>query len=323
MKKKIVGITGAAGYVGRRLIAHLVTQDWIESIITLDLRPVEPAPKVISHRVDITEQETVRAILAEHGVTHLVHAAFAINPPEGNETAMRFTNLDGSLSVIRAARNLVDHLTFISSVAVYGYRPGLPMPTPESAEVRPTMLYGKHKLEVERYLKQRIGNPFTTERPTIKSAVIRLAAVVGEHGAVHSQLRALTEQPFFVLSDGGKALTQAIHEDDAAHLISSVIQQDAEGVYNGAASDSASWSDVGRLTTLRNVSLPRFVLNSMTHLNGRLPALTGFTRDVVDLFSETLVVDNQLAQAKLGWRPRFGTCDAFYQMFRALNVARL
>jgi len=105
-------------------------------------------------------------------------------------------------------------------------------------------------------------------------------------------------------------------------LIGKLLEQDASGIFNGAADDSAAWAAIGGLSSRPIVSMPRAVLNQMTRLNTTLPALNGFTREIVDLFAESLVVDNSAARTQLAWTPRYSTLAAFQQMFAALGTAR-
>lgn len=319
--RKVVCVTGAAGYLGSQVIRLLAKQPWVEQVVAIDLRAVPPMSGVISHQLNIMDAAALRAILVEHGVTHLVHAAFQITPQNGDIQQMRLNNVQGSLEVFRCALNLVDHLTFISSVSVYGYHPGYGSPLTETMPTQPTMEYARHKLQAESALRILRHLPYPEGLRT-HTAVIRFSAIVGPEGAQVSNLRALTANPFFIVADGGTARTQGLHETDAAALVASVIRQNADGVFHGTPSDHASWSEIGHLSNRPVVSLPRVVLNQMTRLNTVLPALAGFTRDVVDLFSETLVADNSHTRAQLGWEPRYSTCDSFYEMFRALGTAR-
>ena len=123
---------------------------------------------------------------------------------------MRASNVDGSKQVIlRAMEYGIEHLTFLSSVSVYGYRPSQLMRLNEEASQHPTTVYGQHKVEVERYLHEQ-----QRHYPRTHVAVVRPSAVLGPRGRSRSTLRALIAQPVFVTSNGGRALTQAIHEDD-------------------------------------------------------------------------------------------------------------
>lgn len=311
---KVIAVTGAAGYLGQTLVAYLEKQPWVERIICLDLKPLPGRERVISYQMDVREFSFLRAIFAEHAVTHLVHAAFMVSQPPGSTPQQMYAvNVEGSQSVFQNAIGYgVDHILFVSSVAVYGYRVGHSLGLREDAPHLPTMLYGQHKAEVERQLK-RLAEDF----PRVKIAVVRPTAVVGPLGRTLSPLRALTAQPVFVLSNSGKALTQALHEQDAAALLSAVVERDLSGVFNAAPNDCASWAEIARLTRLPTLSLPRSALNFATRLNTVLPALQGFTRDVVDLFSESLVVDNTLLRQVTGWMPRHTTREAFAQLFGA------
>jgi len=320
---KIVAVTGAAGYLGSRLLAYLTTQPWVAQIIALDQKPLanNSSGRIHAYQVDVSDAEALAAIFARHSVTHLVHAAFLlVQPPDMSESAMRAANVDGSRCVIETAlRHGVQQIVFVSSVAIYGYLPGHPARVREDALLRPTMIYGKHKAAVETILHE-LGSAY----PAARIAIPRLAAVVGAAGRDYSHLRALTAQPVFVVANGGRALTQAIHEDDAAELIGTLLEQDASGIFNGAADDSAAWAAIGGLSSRPIVSMPRAVLNQMTRLslNTTLPALNGFTREIVDLFAESLVVDNSAARTQLAWTPRYSTLAAFQQMFAALGTAR-
>jgi nucleoside-diphosphate-sugar epimerase len=319
---KVVAITGAAGYLGGLLVDYLSVQPWVERIIAVDAKPVYASERVIAYQMELVDKASFRALLGEHAVSHVVHAAFQILPGSNDTLAkVRERNVRSSNTVIIAADNKVEHITFVSSVSVYGYRPGLPQRLLESDQVLPTMDYARQKVEIEEAMQVVQRGTFHSRVDT-KAAVVRMAAIAGPRGAQFSNLRALTAQPAFVLSNGGHARTQAIHEQDAVSLIGAVVEQDADGCFNGAPDDWATWADIAELTTRRAVSFPRMFLNQVTRLNSMLPALNGFNRDVVALFSESLVVDNGWARDRLGWAPRYSTCDAFYQMFRALGTAR-
>ncbi len=74
-----VAITGAAGYIGQRLLHHLVQEPNIEHIVALDIRP--PAfehPKITFVRHDVTHP--MSELFVQHGVAMAVHLAFVVAP---------------------------------------------------------------------------------------------------------------------------------------------------------------------------------------------------------------------------------------------------
>ena len=316
---KIIAITGAAGYLGRVLIPHLLNQPWVERIIALDTQHVLADGRVISHSLDVREVSSLRAILAEHGVTHFVHAAFIINKPtDMSIDYMRSINVDGSQLALKTAFELgMEQVIFMSSVSVYGYRGGNPALVHEQHRSWPNMLYAQHKMQVEAYLRD-----LEPHYPDTRTLVIRPTAIAGPQGRTVSPLLALIAQPFFVLSNGGRARTQAVHEDDLARLISRGLEVNAAGLFNAAPDDHVTWAEIAALSRRPPLSLPRPILNIAARFSPFIPDLNGFTREIVDYFSESLVVDNTLAKEKLGWTPRFGTLDAFGQLFGVKQPSR-
>jgi UDP-glucose 4-epimerase len=309
---KIIALTGAAGYLGSVLIDYLRAQEWVERIIAIDVKPIPSDGRVLSYCTDVRDGSLLKAIFAEHGVTNVIHAAFIITPPRGmTASQMRSANFDSSKQVFHAAfETHTRQIVFISSCSVYGYHTANPQNMREDDELRPTMLYGHHKVAVEQHLNSEGRN-----YPATHIAIVRPVAIVGPRGQSLSPLRALTAQKIFILANGGAARTQAIHELDVTALIARLVETNLGGTFNAAPDDYATWNEIGKLSGLPNISLPRPFLNFATRFNTILPALHGFDRDVVDLFSESLVCDNTAARSQLGWVPRYRTKEAFAQLF--------
>lgn len=293
-------------------MAHLGRQPWVDRIIAIDNKPVVPDSRVIAHMLDVREASSLRAILAEHGVTHLVHGAFIVSQAPGMSAEhMRSINVDGSQGTLKAAYELgLEQAIFLSSVSVYGYRGGNPPLIGEDHRLWPNMVYAQHKMQVENFIHE-----LEQRFPDTRTTIIRPAAVAGPLGRVVSPLNAIVAQPFFLLSNGGRARTQAIHEEDLASLVVRAVELDAVGTFNAAPTDHASWAEVAALSRRTPLALPRPLLNFAARFHTLIPELRGFTREIVDYFSESLVVDNSAARQSLGWLPQHTTLEAFGQLF--------
>src|SRR5438046_4752548 len=78
-------VTGGAGFIGSNLIQHIIDRPEIEKLINLDsltyaghlanLESVTRHPKYIFEKVDLRDKPAVLRVLAEHGVTHVLHLA--------------------------------------------------------------------------------------------------------------------------------------------------------------------------------------------------------------------------------------------------------
>ena len=313
--RKIIAVTGAAGYLGSRLIAYLTRQPWVERIIAFDLLPTPADGRVISYQFNVRDSQALRPILTEHGVTNFVHAAFVINRPAGwTADQMLAANVYTANDAFKAAFAAgIEHLTFISSVAVYGYLPDHHTHLLETARLNASMAYARYKVIIESNLFGLVSRQY----PHAKLAVARMAAIAGQIGRERSPLAALGKPPLFVTVNGGHAETQAIHEDDAASLIGTIVKQDAAGIFHGAPDDSRTWSEIGQLTGRRTVSVPRRVLRLIARMSPLLPALHGLTPEIVDLLAYSLTVDNRATRERLNWTPHYTTSETFSHLFGA------
>lgn len=316
---KVIAVTGAAGYFGQVLTNHLLAQPWVERVIALDLREMQSHRRLISYRVDTRESNLLRAILAEHGVTHFVHAAFFVNPPAGmSEEQHRANNIDGAQFAIRNALEFgVEQFVFISSVAVYGYHPHTPQNVPETFRLYPNWTYGKQKVAVEAFLSE-YGKHF----PGTIRTTIRPTAIIGRLGRQYSALRELIKRNVFIVSNRGRALTQAVHEDDCADLVIRALNRGVPGTYHAAPDDSISWEQIGGLTGLPIVRMPRPVLEFLPHLKALFPAVRELNDEIISYLSESLTVSNHTARRDLGWKPTYTSADAFRELFTTVPPDR-
>jgi nucleoside-diphosphate-sugar epimerase len=149
-------VTGALGCIGAWAVCHLFKQG--ERVVSFDigdhrhrldllLTPEEQAALTFE-RGDLTDPEQVVAAFKAHGVTHVIHLA-ALQVPfcKANPILGAQVNVVGTVNVFEAARQTgVSHLTYASSIAVYGppeeYPPGL---IAHDAPMAPRTLYGVYK----------------------------------------------------------------------------------------------------------------------------------------------------------------------------------
>ncbi len=225
-------VTGSGGCLGSWVVKHLVDRG--ERCVALDrerdperLRRIageERLAEVVSLAGDIVEEGLLAGVVAEHGVTRIVHlAALQIPFVAADPIGGSLVNVVGTLRVLEAARSRsgpVRGLVYASSAAVFG--PG----------GRPATLYGVFKVaneESARIYAEDYGVPSIGVRPwaifgpgrdqglTAAPTLAMKAAVLGE--AYHI--------PF-----GGRVDLQ--YADDAARTFVELARLDARGaaVYN-------------------------------------------------------------------------------------------
>ena len=151
MDGPIVLITGAAGYVGRFCVRHLLAAGY--GVVALDRRAAALDPRIQSTFGDIADRPLVERLLEEHAVEVVLHLAADKSVADSMAAPgphLR-NNVCGSLALLEAmlARG-VKKIVFSSSAAVYGTPERLPVD--EQARLAPDNPYGAGKVMVEQAL---------------------------------------------------------------------------------------------------------------------------------------------------------------------------
>jgi UDP-glucose 4-epimerase len=149
-------VTGGAGYIGSQMVYQLV--DSGERVVVLDNLSTgfdwalpSGVPAVVG---DVGDARLLDTLIAEHGVSAIIHFAASVVVPESVADPLRYyrNNTVNSRSLIEAAvRGGVEHFIFSSTAAVYGEPDQVPIA--EDAPTRPMSPYGSSKLMVEIMLR--------------------------------------------------------------------------------------------------------------------------------------------------------------------------
>lgn len=139
MARSAVLVTGAAGFIGHATAQRLLARG--ETVVGIDIVNdyYDPALKEARlatlagdsaftfHRMDIADATAVRALVADHGITRVVHLAAqaGVRHSIENPFAYERSNLAGHLAVMEACRHQrgFEHLVYASSSSVYGDKP--------------------------------------------------------------------------------------------------------------------------------------------------------------------------------------------------------
>ncbi len=149
-------VTGGAGYIGSQMAYQLV--DSGERVVVLDNLSTgfdwAIPPGVPAVAGDVGDARLLDALVAEHGVSAIIHFAASVVVPESVADPLRYyrNNTVNSRSLIEAAvRGGVEHFIFSSTAAVYGEPDRVPIA--EDAPTRPMSPYGSSKLMAEIILR--------------------------------------------------------------------------------------------------------------------------------------------------------------------------
>lgn len=248
-KQLTVAVTGAGGFLGRRVVEALCADDAVARVVGFDLAPASfDHPKVVVDALDVRDP-AIAGRLA--GVDVLVHLAFVMDPIK-NETLMRDINVNGTQNVLKAAGGAgVGKVVYTSSAVVYGAHPDNRIPLTEDAPLRANLdfSYAAHKLEVE-YVLQEIAAEF----PQLSMTVFRPAIVFGP-GVDNAWSHAL-ELPLLFGVQGHAPPLQFVHPSDVAAAVHFAATGDIPGVFNLAAEGSLSPEEMMSIVDRRRIDIP-------------------------------------------------------------------
>ncbi len=145
-------ITGAGGFVGRHLSAHLAAAEPEAALIGTTLLPEERVHPALSEsqRVNLVDEQATRALVADcrpDAIYHLAAQAFVPRSFDDPWETLE-NNIRAQLNIIRAclALQLRPRILVVSSAEIYGAATAAQLPMDESAPIRPTNPYSVSKV---------------------------------------------------------------------------------------------------------------------------------------------------------------------------------
>lgn len=219
-------VTGASGFVGRRVVQHLSSHGHrVRALVRrLPREAFDPAVEVAIG--DLSQPDSYTAALS--GISAVVHAALTENlADEPQATSTLFQQ-----SVRRGVRKFVH----FSSIAVYG-NPPLEIVTEETEPIPSADAYSRTKLAIEESLRATSAG--------IQIAVLRLGCVYGPGGGWWTEgLLNQMRRGNLILVDSGAGTANLIHVSDVAVLVAEVLERSGPPfeVFNVTDGMPLAWS---------------------------------------------------------------------------------
>ena len=296
---KAVAITGAAGYIGNRLLQELEGNEEQSKLVAFDTRPLAfPIHNVAAYRQDVTE--SIEDNLYSHRVSTLIHLAFDARRGRNRREvgAIRQSNLDALKSVLDSCvRAQVRHFIYLSSHTVYGAHRDNPVPLTDKSPLRPSpdFPYGYDKFVSEELIQE-----FAEQHQDLEVTILRPSIVLGPN-AGNSISRGLFRPMLLGVLDYNPPL-QFLYEDDLARVLAIIIDRKVTGVFNVAGEGVVFYRELADIIKSKLLSLPALLAYPLAQLTWNLGIQRDSTAPGLDLVRYPIVLDTGKLRETTGYR---------------------
>ena len=328
-----VVVTGAAGPLGRRVVALALADPSVEHVVAIDRTgaALPTGTRVTPISMELTHPDLKAALEGAEAVVHLgVSEPFdaAAGPDAGLDGSGAATGgVDATRAVLDAATAAgVRTMVVLSSAMVYGAWPNNPVPLTEDAPLRPdpALRFAIEKAEIERlageWREERgaHGDTFATV------AVLRPTIAVARESS--SWLGRSPWSPAGVQLHDEEPPAQFVHLDDLASAVDLARREHLDGPFNVAPD---GWIPAEQLRALSGPA-PRLHLPvALAERLGAARLMFGLSRMPASVLPYTrcswVVANDRLRAA--GWEPTHSNEEAFVEadeggMIASLNPKR-
>jgi UDP-glucose 4-epimerase len=307
MKGRVL-VTGASGFIGKRLVAALAKDGWLVRAAARDPSLLTAAGVEAAQMPDLMQPADWSPLL--DGVTHVVHLAGIAHAP-GTLPDADYTRINAEAvgKLAQAARGKIERFVFMSSVRAQA---GLSAdhPITERDRPAPTDAYGRAKLAAEKLL----AVPFTVLRP----AVVYGKDVKGNIAALATLARTAMPLPFGGLTNRRSLLAL----DNLVSAVALVLEAEAARNETFLVADKEPISVADLVAAMRE-GLGRSPHLVKVPLGGvkRLLKTVGREADWERIAGDFVVDASKLMG--IGWQPEVETRAGIARMMRAENGSAL
>ncbi len=313
-----MAVTGAAGFLGARLIAALEDDDRISRIVAVDVGAVSTrGHKTRSYEIDLTEptaEVRIAEIFAAERVDSVVHLAFLASPTHATAWAHELESV-GTMQLTVAARHAqVRKFILWSHTWLYGAHPSNPNFLTENHPLRaPTdEPYFADKIEAEEQARK-LGH----RAPGVIVTILRTAPILGPN--VHNAFTRYLDRKLVPTAMGFDPLVQFVHEADVIAALHLAVLRDAKGPFNIVGEGVLPLSTAIKLAGRIAVPIPHPIAESI----GAIGWAAQLVREPA-AFQKYLrflcVADGTKARDVLGFRPAYTSREALLALVNAQRM---
>lgn len=213
-------ITGASGFVGRRLVSALARRQPSTRLRLFDSKPFPDASLPSIDQVCGSVEDPVAVASAMKDVTHVVHLAAKVTPDAKDIHALERANVLGTRNVVQAAADVgCGYLLHVSSAGVYG-PPRAGPAFLETDTPNPRSPYQLTKLQAEREIE-------AIAQDGVVWNIVRPAGIYGAGSHLELPAYRRIQQQRIAIETKGGVVVHPTHVSDVVGALIALLEQPA------------------------------------------------------------------------------------------------
>jgi len=204
-------VSGASGFIGRRLIERLVRRGDLVTALTRSGEFSNSQVKVV--RGDLTYPDFVFSD-DEYDIVYHLAAAW---PGEKDKKIQRKVNYDGTVNLFSKVKDKAKFIVYVSGLGIFG--DPKEKTVDENSTPSPTTEYAKIRLEAQKYLED------ACKQQGIPFSVAYLGDVYGNGGWFKSVMVDRLKKGSFRIPGSGKYYRSFIHVDDVISALVTIAEK--------------------------------------------------------------------------------------------------
>lgn len=295
-------VTGAAGWVGRKLVARLADRNDVD-LVASDVRAAFEGCLAL----DVRDAAAVHDAL--EGADVVVHLAAVVDPPPGmTRETQHAIDVGGTRHVLDACLEQgVRRLVVTSSGAAYGYHPDHPQWIGEDAPLRAgeAFAYAWHKRLVEEMLADT-----RRDHPELEQVVLRVSSVLGD-GLDNLITRLFNRQRLLTIRGGDDRFVFIWDEDLAQVLERAALgpANEVTGIFNVTGDGALTMAEIAQRLGKTLLRLPAGPTRAALALLRPL-RLSRYGPEQVRFLRYRPVLDNARLKRDFGYTPEKTSAEA-------------
>ncbi|MFX0169177.1 MAG: NAD-dependent epimerase/dehydratase family protein [Candidatus Hodarchaeota archaeon] len=214
-------VTGATGFVGRKLVSSLISAGHDVSALVRTTSNLEGLPKELHlFEGDMLDEPTLHA--AVQGQEVVIHLAAYFDFYPRDKKLLYRVNVDGTQHLLNACVEAsVRRFIYLSTTEVIG--PVKNPPGTEETELRPQFHYSKSKMRAEEMVRE------VSSDTGLEHVILRSTGIMGEGDlyTAFEAIEAVNKREIPILPGDGEKHLMYVHIDDVVRAILAAVDLDA------------------------------------------------------------------------------------------------